>query len=120
PVHRLTLSPHDADLTHVLDLGLIAPANPPRIPNPINREVIARVLTTGVEVNVLADPRTFVLPDGRLDFPLLLHEFADFWREHGEILTKAQHYHEAAPQLVLMGFLQRIVNAGGHVEREYG
>jgi len=116
----LTLEPYDDDLTYVRDLGLIAPRNPPQIANPIYREVIARVLTTGVEVNVLADPRTFVLPDGRLDFQRLLHEFADFWREHGEILTGAQQYHEPAPQLVLMGFLQRVVNGGGHVEREYG
>src|SRR5215475_5991129 len=116
----LTLDPYDDDLTYVRDLGLIASSKPPQIANPIYREFIARVLTTGVEVNLLADPRTFVLPDGRLDFPLLLHEFADFWREHGEILTSAQHYHEAAPQLVLMGFLQRIVNGGGHIDREYG
>ncbi len=116
----VTLDPYDDDLTYVRDLGLITPRNPLRIANPIYREVIARVLATGVEVNVLADPRTFVLPDGRLDFPRLLAEFADFWREHGEILTRAQHYHEAAPQLVLMGFLQRVVNGGGYVEREYG
>jgi hypothetical protein len=116
----LTLDPYDDDLTYVRDLGLIAPRNPPQIANPIYREVIARVLTTGVEVNVLADPRAFVLPDGRLDFHLLLREFVDFWRAHGEILTSAQHYHEVAPQLVLMGFLQRVVNGGGYVEREYG
>jgi hypothetical protein len=116
----LTLEPYDDDLTYVRDIGLIAPRNPPQIANPIYREVIARVLTTGVEVNVLADPRTFVLPDGRFDLRRLLREFGDFWREHGEILTSAQQYHEPAPQLVLMGFLQRIVNGGGHVEREYG
>jgi hypothetical protein len=29
-------------------------------------------------------------------------------------------YHEVAPQLVLMAFLQRVVNGGGQVEREYG
>lgn len=116
----LTLDPYDDDLVYARDLGLITPSNPPRVANPIYREVIARVLTTGVEVNVLADPRAFVLPDGRLDFPLLLREFAEFWCEHGEILTNAQHYHEAAPQLVLMGFLQRTVNGGGYIDREYG
>lgn len=29
-------------------------------------------------------------------------------------------YHEAAPQLVLMAFLHRIVNGGGYIDREYG
>jgi hypothetical protein len=116
----LSLDPYDDDLVYVRDLGLIAPRNPPQIANPIYREVIARVLTTGVEVNVLADPRNFVLADGRFNLSLLLREFADFWCEHSEILTKAQHYHEAAPQLVLMGYLQRLVNGGGYIDREYG
>nr|MDT0663694.1 hypothetical protein [Micromonospora sp. DSM 115978] len=60
------------------------------------------MLATGAEVNVVADPRSFVLRDARLDFGMLLREFATFWREHGAILTTAQHYHEVAPQLVLM------------------
>jgi hypothetical protein len=29
-------------------------------------------------------------------------------------------YHEVAPQLVLMAFLQRVVNGGGFIDREYG
>ena len=29
-------------------------------------------------------------------------------------------YQEAGPQLLLQGFLQRIVNSGGRIEREYG
>ena len=60
------------------------------------------------------------MPDGRLDLPKLLEEFAAFWTEHGEILTSRLPYHEVAPQLVLMAFLQRIVNGGGYVDREYG
>jgi hypothetical protein len=49
-----------------------------------------------------------------------LREFAAFWRQHAEVLTSGTVYHEVAPQLVLMGYRQRIVNGGGHVEREYG
>jgi len=116
----LQLDPYDDDLAYARDLGLIAPDNPVRIANPIYREVIARVLSTGVEANVTADPRAFVRTDGRLDFSMLLQEFAAFWREHGEILASRKHYNETAPQLVLMGFLQRVVNGGGYVEREYG
>jgi hypothetical protein len=37
-------------------------------------------------------------------------EFAAFWRERGEILAKGKVYHEVAPQLVFIAFLQRIVN----------
>ena len=112
--------PYDDDLQYVRDLGLVAPDNPVRVANPIYREVIARVLAGAVEANVTAQPRAFVGRDGTLDLPGLLEEFAAFWRENGEILTAGQRYHEAAPQLVLMGFLQRLINGGGFVEREYG
>jgi hypothetical protein len=111
---------YDDDVQYVRDLGLVAPRAPVRVANPIYREVIARVLGDKTEENVVADPRSFVRPDGRLDFAMLLREFAAFWREHSEILTSGTVYHEVAPQLVLMGYLQRIVNGGGYVEREYG
>ncbi|WP_322748388.1 MULTISPECIES: ATP-binding protein [unclassified Frankia] len=116
----IQLDPYDDDLAYTRDLGLIAPKNPVRIANPIYREVIVRVLTSQVEANVVADPRSFVRSDGRFDFQMLLREFAEFWIEHGDVLTSTEHYHEVAPQLVLMGFLQRVVNGGGYVEREYG
>ncbi len=111
---------YDDDVSYVRDLGLIAPDNPVRIANPIYREVIVRVLASAVEGNVQADPRSFVSPDGRLDLRRILTEFAAFWREHGEVLAAGMPYHEVAPQLVLMAYLQRIVNGGGQIEREYG
>jgi hypothetical protein len=108
------------DLQYVRDLGLCAPNNPVRVANPIYHEVIARVLASGPESQVLAEPKSFVLPNGRLDFDRLLQEFAAFWREHGEVLAAGVSYHEVAPQLVLMAFLQRVINGGGYVAREYG
>ncbi|HZI09218.1 MAG TPA: AAA family ATPase [Myxococcus sp.] len=123
PVLAGTLHAGDAyqdDLQYARDLGLCAPGNPVRVANPIYHEVIARVLAGGAESQVLAEPKSFVLPDGRLDFARLLREFADFWKEHGEVLAGGLSYHEVAPQLVLMAFLQRVVNGGGFVEREYG
>jgi hypothetical protein len=116
----VNLDAYDDDVSYVRDLGLISPRNPVRVANPIYREVIARVLTDGVEAVVLADPRSFVRPDGRFDVAKMLDEFADFWMENGEILAAGRRYPEAAPHLVLMGFLQRVVNGGGYVEREYG
>jgi len=115
-----TADTYDDDISYLRDLGLVAADNPVRMANPIYREVTVRVLSGGVEGQVTTDPRTFVLPDGRLDFPMLLMEFAAFWKEHGEILATGMTYHEAAPQLVLMAFLQRVVNGGGYIDREYG
>jgi hypothetical protein len=108
------------DLQYVRDLGLCARNNPLRMANPIYREVVARVLAEGSESKIEAEPRSFVLPDGRLDFDRLLREFIAFWRQHGEVLAAGVSYHEVAPQLVFMAFLQRVVNGGGFVEREYG
>jgi hypothetical protein len=99
----------------------LAPDNPLRIANPIYREVIVRVLASPAEARVPAPPaRAFMLPDGRLDLLRILRDFAEFWREHGEVLAAGMPYHEVAPQLVLMAYLQRVVNGGGHVDREYG
>jgi hypothetical protein len=110
----------DDDFSYVSDLGLIAKDKPARVANPIYHEIIVRVLGAATEVNVTAEPRSFVTGDGRLDFDRLLREFADFWRENGEILTSRKEYHESAPHLVFMGFLQRLVNGGGHISRKYG
>jgi hypothetical protein len=111
---------YDDDVSYVRDLGLIAPTRPVQVANPIYREIIARVLAQSAEDSVTADPRSFVLADGRLDVRKILEEFAAFWREHGEVLTRRDAYHEAAPQLVLMAFLHSVVNGGGYIDREYG
>jgi hypothetical protein len=111
---------YDEDVSYARDLGLVAPSRPIAVANPIYREVIARVLSARTSDAITVQPRSFLLPDGQLDFRKVLAEFAAFWRAHGEVLTSEVAYHEAAPQLVLMAWLQRIVNGGGYVEREYG
>jgi hypothetical protein len=111
---------YDDDFQFVRDLGLVAPDPPVRVANPIYREVIARVLCGAAEGNIAVEPRSFVGPDGRLDMARVLAEFADFWRLHGDVLAGRMPYHEVAPQLVLMAWLQRVVNGGGIVDREYG
>jgi hypothetical protein len=60
------------------------------------------------------------LPDGRLDLRGVLDAFIDFWREHGEWMVRHQEWSEAAHQLIVMAFLQRLVNGGGTIAREYG
>ncbi|MQY21441.1 ATP-binding protein [Nocardia macrotermitis] len=110
----------DEAVSYVTDLGLITQRNPVRIANPIYNEVIVRVLAANIERSVLAEPASFRLPDGRLDFHLLLTEFAAFWKLNGEIIEAKQDYHEVAPQLVFLAFLQRVVNGGGYIDREYG
>lgn len=107
------------DVSYVVDLGLVK-SQPLRMANPIYTEVVARVLAAPAQETVTADPRTFVRADGRFDIDVLLREFASFWVEQGDTLTESITYREAGAQLVLMAFLQRIVNGGGTVSREFG
>ena len=62
----------------------------------------------------------YLTPENRLDMAKLLRAFQEFFREHSEHWIERFDYKEAGPQLLLQAFLQRIVNGGGRVEREYG
>ncbi|MCL1805757.1 MAG: hypothetical protein FWG28_07160 [Clostridiales bacterium] len=62
----------------------------------------------------------YVTPEHRLDMPKLLGAFQQFFREHSDAWVEGFDYKEAGPQLLLQAFLQRIVNGGGHINREYG
>ncbi len=110
----------DDDIAYVRALGLIARNDPLRVANPIYREIIVRVLAVSTQANITAEPSSFVLPDGRLAFKKLLNGFMAFWSEHGGALLNATPYREVAPQLMLMAWMQRLVNGGGYIDREYG
>jgi hypothetical protein len=47
-----------------------------------------------------------------------MSDFQQFWRENSEIWLKKFAYGEAAPHLILMAFLQRVINGGGQIIRE--
>ena len=108
------------DLQYVRDLGLVARDAPVRIANPIYREVIPRDLTWTTQEFLPHDPAWYVDADGNLNLSKLLTAFQGFFREHSEHWIERFQYREAGPQLLLQAFLQRIVNSGGRVEREYG
>ncbi len=111
---------YDDDFSYTRDLGLVTAADggPRRIANPIYSEIIARVLIHQVQTSIPEDPAWFVGKDGMLDMMKLIEGFLEFWRENGEVLLRGLPYQEAAPHLVFMGYLQRIVN-GGRVDREF-
>ena len=111
---------YNDDVAYLRDLGLIAPESPVRVANPIYREVMMRVMTDPYQEGIVLDRAWYRLPGGRLSMSRVIEAFLVFWREHGDILGQSATYHEVAPQLVLMAWLQRIVNGGGFVDREYG
>ena len=108
------------DIQYVYDLGLIQIQGQLTIANPIYREVIPRELTYSTQLTISQQPVWFIRPDGRLNMEKLLTAFQQFFREHSEHWIERFDYKEAGPQLLLQAFLQRIVNGGGRIEREYG
>ena len=111
----------DDDFAYVTGLGLIRLFKGRfEIANPIYREVVPRALTFIRQAQVPAEPAWYVRPDGSLDMSKLLADWQVFWRKDGHIAAEGFGYRESGPHLMLMAFLQRVVNGGGRVEREYG
>jgi len=114
-----TSIPND-DIWYVRDLGLISTEGQLRIANRIYQEVIPRELTYSEQVTMSQETAWYLTAEGRLDMTKLMAAFQQFFRQHSEHWLEQFQYKEAGPQLLLQAFLQRIVNGGGRVEREYG
>jgi hypothetical protein len=109
------------DRQYLVDLGLLRRdgAGGLVVANPIYREVLPRALAGGPQDSLPRISPTWLNADGSLNPQALLEAFLTFWRQHGQPLLGSAPYHEIAPHLVLMAFLQRVVNGGGTLEREY-
>ncbi|MCK4766398.1 MAG: AAA-like domain-containing protein [Candidatus Aminicenantes bacterium] len=110
----------DDDVDYVIDLGLVKRERQLKIANGIYREVIPRQLTYTSQLFIHQEAPWYMNEDGSLDMDKLLTAFQDFFRKQFESWVDGFKYAEAGPQLLLQAFLQRIVNGGGRVEREYG
>jgi hypothetical protein len=110
------------DLQYVIDLGLIRnDGGNYVIANGIYREVLPRELSYIMQVSMTSRPTQpwYVNADGGIDMGKLLREFQQFFRENIESWKEGYDYKEASFQLLLQAFLQRIVNGGGLIDREY-
>jgi len=110
------------DLRLAEDLGIITKtrADGIKISNLIYNEIIPRVLNANFQELIIPKVETqwYFKPDGKIDIDLLLKEFQKFYRRHSESWLGEFSFRESGKQLLLMAFLQRIVNGGGKVERE--
>ena len=110
------------DVAYACDLGLVAQEadGTPRMANPIYAEVVPRHLNYAVQAGLPQQMAWYVDADGGLDVEGLIAAFQEFFREHSEHwVQRFERYHEAGPQLLLQAHLQRVVNGGGRIEREY-
>lgn len=106
------------DVQYVYDLGLIAP-NGYEIANPIYREILPRALSTTTETQINKESFFYKNADGSLNTNALLENFTQFYRENSSHWLADCAYQESGPHLLLMAFLQRLINGGGRISREY-
>ena len=110
------------DYQYVCDLGLIKNEEIITPANPVYGEVIVRSLSLSYQNDFGSEKYPYRTPrylrDGCLDVDCLMRDFQQFWRENSAIWETKYQYREAAPHLILMAFLQRIINGGGHIIRE--
>ncbi len=108
------------DVKYATDLGLITEQNGVlQIANPIYREVIPRELTSSRQRSFTQERASYFNSDGTINMMKLLSEFTQFYRENSQITAEEMLYKESGPHLLLMAYLQRIVNGGGRIHREY-
>ncbi len=111
----------DDNLRYCRDLGIITSKSPVQFANPIYREIITRILNVGFQESInqdIAQTSWYLDPDGSLNMDKLMEAFTDFYRWTSESWLERFQYKEAGHQLLLMAFLQRIINGGGRIERE--
>jgi hypothetical protein len=109
------------DVMLAMDLGLVQWTSLTGliISNPIYTEILTRHLNSGYH-DILPSPTSWQWqkPDGNIDMDKLLKEFQKFWRRHSDKWEEKSDYTEAFPHLLLMAFLQRVLNGGGKIERD--
>ena len=110
------------DILYVKDMGLITweKGKPRRIANGIYREIIPRELTWSTQNGLTQEPQWYENADHSINVEKLLTDFQQFFRQNADAWIGRFDYAEAGPQLLLQCFLQRIVNGGGYIDREYG
>ncbi len=116
-----SLFPND-DIQYTIDMGLIKRerGKPIRIANGIYREIIPRELTATTQDMLTQQPQWYENADHSINVEKLLLDFQQFFRQNSDSWIGRFDYAEAGPQLLLQAFLQRIVNGGGYIDREYG
>lgn len=108
----------DDDVLYCRDLGLIK-KDKYEIANPIYQDIFPRALTASLQNQIDITELSYKNPDGSINGARLIEEFQQFFRENSVSLLENFNYLESGPHLVMMAYLQRVVNGGGTIHREY-
>lgn len=106
---------NDNDVQYVRDLGLIK-VDDFKIANPIYQEIIPRSLTSVLQTMITDKIHTYLDQSGALIMDKLLIRFTQWYQENScNWFTQF----ESGPHMLLMAFLDRLVNGGGDIQREF-
>ncbi|MCX6582887.1 MAG: ATP-binding protein [Candidatus Aminicenantes bacterium] len=109
----------DDTVSYVRDLGIVSQTSPLKFANPIYAEIIPRIMALSFQDSLPEEieQSKFVDQTGALDMEKLLKSFQVFYQRNSQAWLNRYEYKESAHHLLLMAFLQRIVN-GGEIVRE--
>ena len=120
---NLELDLDTQDIIYCRDMGLIKKTDLGwAIANKIYQEVIPRELTESLQDRFLIDyPKpVWVNEDQSINIEKLMNLFVEFWRKNSDSWKIGlSGYIEAAPHLIFQGFLQRVGNGRGEIDREF-
>jgi len=108
------------DILYTRDLGIVSQSAPLEFANPIYAEIIPRIMASSIQDSIPKEiqPPFFLDKNNHLDMRKLMAAFQEFYMENAEFWMTNNPYKESIPHLIMMAFLQRIVNAGGEIIRE--
>ncbi|MDR0549236.1 MAG: AAA-like domain-containing protein [Deltaproteobacteria bacterium] len=116
------------DRQYCIDLGLVIKNDDQslRPANKIYQEVIFRKITDQIEYILTINQHKNMWTDGKVLFiSNLLKEFQKFWRHDSRSFPSrykdfaASKYDEATYTFMLLAYLQKIINSGGSVHRQF-
>jgi len=118
--NEMEISMVSDDVQYCLDLGILKDeGNRLKPANPMYAEVIIRTLTYDNQYALYSSVESKWADGKNLDMNGLMTAFQEFWRENSDIWIEKYQYKEAAPHLIMQAFLQRVINGGGTIDREY-
>lgn len=114
----LTNLEYNDDWQYACDLGLVTEKGR-TLANPIYAEVIPRALTHMKQRDIPNQPAWYINPDGSFNTQKVLDDWVQFYRENSGSWAEQFEYKEAGPHLLMFAYLQRVLNGGGSLQREY-
>ncbi|MBN2736683.1 MAG: ATP-binding protein [Spirochaetales bacterium] len=117
---KIMNDPSEEDVRYLLDLGIInIDRNTIHIANDIYKEIIPRSLIYPTQLLIQYNLASYLDDNDELNLRKMLKAFQSFFNKYYERWVSYFYYKDAGPFLLLQAFLQRIIDGGGQIVRQY-